>query len=79
MGTPVQTLPISEASLRQVDLIGVFRYANQYPTAIEMIATGQVDIKPLITRKYPLSQTKAAFEDLRAGNGIKLIVKLDES
>jgi len=74
MGSPVQTLPIGSASLREVDLIGVFRYRNQYPLAIELISTGQIDVKRLITACYPLEHTKQAFEDLRQGKGIKVIV-----
>jgi L-iditol 2-dehydrogenase len=37
MGTPVQTLPLSAAQLREVDVVGVFRYANTYARAIEVV------------------------------------------
>ena len=74
MGTPIQTLPISEAALKEVDLIGVFRYANQYPRAIEMIHKRQIDVKKIISSRYTLEQTKEAFEELRKGKGLKIIV-----
>ncbi|PWN39526.1 GroES-like protein [Ceraceosorus guamensis] len=38
MGHPIQTLPIGAASLREVDLVGVFRYAHQYPRAIDLLS-----------------------------------------
>jgi L-iditol 2-dehydrogenase len=66
MGTPVQTLPISAASLREVDLIGVFRYANSYPTAIELLASkpkGLPALETLITQRYKgLASIQDAFE-----------------
>ncbi len=65
MGTPIQTIPISAASLREVDLIGVFRYANTYPAAIELLA-GQnerlPDISKLVTQRFRgLDNIPAAF------------------
>ncbi|OCL04580.1 hypothetical protein AOQ84DRAFT_250899, partial [Glonium stellatum] len=39
MGTSVYTLPVSAAALREVDLLGSFRYANTYPAAMEVLST----------------------------------------
>lgn len=55
MGTPILTLPISAAALREVDLIGVFRYANTYDKAIEMLSSppkGMPDLLKLVTQRY---------------------------
>ncbi|TAQ86349.1 hypothetical protein B7494_g5320 [Chlorociboria aeruginascens] len=38
MGTPIQTLPLSAAHLREVDILGVFRYANTYATGIRLLS-----------------------------------------
>ncbi|KAL2169773.1 hypothetical protein VTG60DRAFT_5591 [Thermothelomyces hinnuleus] len=37
MGTPVQMLPMSVAHLREIDILGVFRYANTYATGIRLL------------------------------------------
>ncbi|KAK4452770.1 chaperonin 10-like protein [Podospora aff. communis PSN243] len=55
MGNPIQTLPISAASLREVDLVGVFRYANTYPRVIELLASKNPllpDLTKLITQRF---------------------------
>lgn len=40
MGTPIQTVPLSTAQMREVDLVGVFRYANTYQRAIQIVEEG---------------------------------------
>jgi L-iditol 2-dehydrogenase len=66
MGNPVQTLPISAASLREVDLVGVFRYANTYPRAIELLASGNPllpDLTKLVTHRFSgLDNIPKAFD-----------------
>ena len=37
MGTPIQTLPLSVAHLREIDILGIFRYANTYATGIKLL------------------------------------------
>ncbi|TGJ85541.1 hypothetical protein E0Z10_g3211 [Xylaria hypoxylon] len=66
MGTPIQTIPISAASLKEVDLVGVFRYANTYPAAIELLAGKNErlpDVSKLVTQRFSgLSNMPAAFD-----------------
>ena len=66
MGNPIQTLPLSAAALREVDLCGVFRYANTYDEGIRCLSNDLVDLvdlKRLITHQYQgLDQAQDAFE-----------------
>lgn len=63
MGTPIQTLPISAAALREVDILGSFRYANTYPTGIEIIAKGLIpNLGKIVTHTFVgLDQVERAF------------------
>jgi len=68
MGTPTQTLPLGAAALREVDIIGVFRYANCYPPAIALFASGKLDgvAEDLVTHRVALADGERAFK--LAGN-----------
>ena len=73
-------MPIVNAAVREVDIRGIFRYANCYPAAIEMVASGKVDVKPLITHRFKLEETLQAFETAKtgAGNAIKVMIKCEK-
>lgn len=77
LGKPEIAMPIVNAAVREVDIRGIFRYANCYPTAIAMVASGKVDVKPLITHRFTLEETLKAFETAKTGAGgaIKVMIK----
>ena len=52
---------------------------DSYPTALEMIASGRVDVKPLITHHFTLEETHQAFETARTGAGgaIKVMISCE--
>lgn len=68
MGTRNVMLPLSTAALREVDIQGSFRYANTYPAALELLASGKLrNIEKIITHRFPLQDTKRAFDLLTRG------------
>jgi len=68
MGTRNTSLPLSAAALREVDVQGSFRYANTYPQALDLLASGALqNLDKLITHSFGLSDTARAFELLTRG------------
>ena len=63
MGNPIQTLPLGAAALREVDIVGVFRYANQYPAAINLFASGKLEgvAEALCSHRVSLADGEKAF------------------
>ena len=64
------------AVCKEIDIRGLFRYANCYPAAIRMVAEGQADVKSLITHRYPLDRAPQAlaFNAKPAKNRIKTMI-----
>jgi L-iditol 2-dehydrogenase len=49
---------------------------NTYPRAIEMVSEGLVDVRSLITHRFPLDKFAEAFETAQRREGIKVIIEL---
>jgi len=78
MGPDEMRLPVLDAAIREIDVRGVFRYANTYRTALDLIASGRIDATPLVTHRFPFEQTVEAFETMRdARDGaVKVIIEV---
>jgi L-iditol 2-dehydrogenase len=74
--SPEVTLPLQKVVSRQIRLQGSCASAGEYPKAIELLASGAIRVKPLITAVAPLDQGPAWFERLHAGepNLLKVVL-----
>ncbi|NQW18403.1 MAG: NAD(P)-dependent alcohol dehydrogenase [Chloroflexi bacterium] len=50
------------AGVKEIDIHGVFRYANTYPMAIDLVASAQLDIASLVTHRFAFEDAVKAFE-----------------
>lgn len=75
LGKPVTTFPTLKITSKELTVVGSVRYVGDcFQTAISLMASGAVDLKPLISKTYPLTKAEEAFEAVRAGVEIKVIV-----
>lgn len=65
--SPEVVLPLQKVVTRQIRLQGSCASAGEYPKAIELMASGAIRVKPLITAIAPLEEGPRWFERLYAG------------
>jgi len=56
------SIPLSFIQNREIILTGTFRYANTYADAIALVASGHIDLKPVITGHYTLAEAEQALQ-----------------
>ncbi|MCD6256664.1 NAD(P)-dependent alcohol dehydrogenase [Candidatus Aerophobetes bacterium] len=64
---------------KELDVLGIFRYANMYPKAIRLAEKGQVNLKTVISKKFSFPQTEEALKFARDNkeSSIKTVVIFD--
>ena len=62
MGAADLELPVALIQIRELVVTGTFRYANCYPAAIALAASGVVDLDGLVTGEYGLAQAAEALQ-----------------
>lgn len=64
IGMPVKPVPVDivAAQAKEARMETIFRYAHIYPRALGLLASGKIDVKPLITDQYKFEDSIKAFE-----------------
>lgn len=63
---------------KEVDILGIFRYANVYPDAIRLAASGKINLAPLITHRFPLEEASQALDTVadQKSSALKVLVEV---
>jgi len=69
VGMPPEAVPLDVVAMqaKEIRVESVFRYANVFPRAIALISSGQIDVRPFITRTFPFDRSIEAFEQAASG------------
>lgn len=70
--------PITTACIRGLRILGSIRYTTGcYPEAVELVASGKIDPKKLITHRFKFEESLEAFEVVRQAkeDTLKVIIQ----
>lgn len=73
------SLPANLIMSKELRLVGSFRFANVFQTAIDLAASGRINLRPLITHTFPLAEFPEAMRVACARTGaIKVQISVNE-
>ncbi len=63
VGIPLEPVAweVIKQQVKEATVTSVFRYAHQYPRALALLGSGQINVKPLITRRFAFQDSVEAF------------------
>ncbi|MFA5873757.1 MAG: zinc-binding dehydrogenase [Anaerolineales bacterium] len=70
------SFPASVARRKGLTIKMVRRMKNTYPRAIELVSRGLVDVRSLVTHRFPLVKAVEAFAVAQRREGIKVIIEI---
>lgn len=76
MGPESLEFPVRQLHMRELVVTGTYRFANTYPTAIEMVGAGMVDLDQLVTDRFGLDEVEQALAAARDRRTIKALVEV---
>ncbi len=80
IGMPVKPVPVDivAAQAKEARMETIFRYAHVYPSALALLSSGKINVKPLITDRYKFEDAIKAYEYAAnpRPNSVKVMIQL---
>ena len=69
------SVPVNTLLTREIQYLGSWRFANVFDRVLELISTGAIDIRPLISQKMPFTELPSAIKAATGANVIKVQIE----
>jgi len=79
MGCDQAAVPMMKAMSKELRIVTVFRYAGVYPKAVNLLAAGRIDVRPIITHRFgfPRVADALAFASANRDRAAKTMVTFE--
>jgi L-iditol 2-dehydrogenase len=72
-------VPLDVIQGRELWLTGTFRYAHTYPTAVELVSSGAIDLDALVSKTFTLDEVENALTyNASDPTAMKVIVRVSD-
>jgi threonine dehydrogenase-like Zn-dependent dehydrogenase len=61
-GRETDEISLSKITLQEMRLLGILGFCRDYPTSLQLLSKGMVDVGPLITQRLPLEEVEKAIQ-----------------
>ena len=77
MASPRINIELKHAIVKEIRFLSSYMYGSELREGLELIASGDIDVKKIITSEYPMSEGPKIFAELFSGktSDIKVILK----
>jgi len=77
MGANRADIPIWEAITRELDIMPSLKYVHstEFPKVVDMVASGQINLKKLTHARYPLEQIEEGFKKAASADVVKVFIQ----
>lgn len=71
-------MPLWKVMFYELEIVGSLGCPRSaYAPLLDLIGSGRLAVRPLVTNRYPLERIEEGFEALRAGQGLRSVVVMD--